>query len=340
MGNQVFAACKSGNLQELRSLIVSGRFDVNSKVHGATALQWACHYKRVEVIELLLELQANVHAVGENGNTPLHTAAMENVYEVMLILLNAGANVHARNNDGITPIHILCQYSNTEAFDLLISRGATILVKDNLGNTPLHVACTMHRVEIFSPLLKLGADLEARTNDGSSPLHYACRHNRLTAIQFLLANGADINQVNDIKQTPLHDACSHGRIESAHLLIAYGADTKVVDIYGKVASQYSSFETSKALNIILAEWSARSAEFSNEINDIMNFLKRFGIPAEMASFYAQQIVIKYKLDTSKKLRDISSNNPSEIRSIFRSMGIDEIIATKVVNSLGGSCVVS
>lgn len=228
-----------------------------------------------------------------------------------------------------------------EALKMLLSKGASVMVKDNVGNTPLHVACTMAKDIIFAPLLTLGADLMARTDDGSTPLHYACRHNRLRAMNFLMANGVDVNAQNNAKQTPLHDACGYGHIEAAHLLIACGADTTAVDMNGRTPSQLSSFETARALSVVMTEWSARSAEFSAEIAEMVKFLKSFNIPTNTASLVAHQIVITHKLNTLPKLQEMCRNEPAKMKDTFRGMGIDDKTVGRLMSSLaGGTCVIA
>ena len=68
------------------------------------------------LVELLLARGANLEAVDQDGNTPLHDAAaqsagsygwpVEFLVEVVELLLNRGADPEATNNSGQTPLDV------------------------------------------------------------------------------------------------------------------------------------------------------------------------------------------------------------------------------------------
>ena len=59
----------------------------------------------VEAIKVLLDKGANLEAVNENGQTPLHCAAREGHKKAIKVLLDKGANLEAVNEYGQTPLH-------------------------------------------------------------------------------------------------------------------------------------------------------------------------------------------------------------------------------------------
>ena len=95
-----------------------------------------------EIIDVLVECGANVNARNNNGESPLHKAAVKST-EVTDILLKHGASVDARDNDGMTPIHHVAQRSRFGQKSLLAHlarKGADVNARDLNGHTPLDFA--------------------------------------------------------------------------------------------------------------------------------------------------------------------------------------------------------
>ena len=83
----------------MEKLIVA-KADVNEiDEHKRTPLLKAArHNSKNEILELLLKTGARHDLADEEGNTPLHFAAMRGTVEVAKFLMNLGANPYARNN--------------------------------------------------------------------------------------------------------------------------------------------------------------------------------------------------------------------------------------------------
>ena len=79
-----------------------------------------------------------IYRIGRH--TPLHYAAGYNKPEVVELLLDKGADVHARSTLGITPLHYAARYNTPEVVALLLDRGAPFDVLDNGDFTPLDYA--------------------------------------------------------------------------------------------------------------------------------------------------------------------------------------------------------
>jgi hypothetical protein len=74
-----------------------------------------------ELCRRLLAQGASVHAVNENGSTPLHIAANNEQTDFCALLVEAGAVVEAVDNFGLTP---LCLVRNMSPFAYLVEQGA------------------------------------------------------------------------------------------------------------------------------------------------------------------------------------------------------------------------
>ena len=56
------------------------------------------------------------------------------------MLLEAGADIHALDDDDETPLHWAAKHGPVEALEFLLKRGARTDLKDNQGNLPIDVA--------------------------------------------------------------------------------------------------------------------------------------------------------------------------------------------------------
>ena len=78
----------------------------------------------------------------DEDETPLHSAVLTGSVEIVQILLNMFAELNSQDNDGKTPLHYSCMVGNVALTRLLTQRKEIMVnVIDEDGNTPLHVAC-------------------------------------------------------------------------------------------------------------------------------------------------------------------------------------------------------
>ena len=78
----------------------------------------------------------------EEGNTPLHDAAMNGTSENIQALLKAGAEVMERTEEGNTPLHsaVLQGSCGPGVIQDLLTAGANVNAKNNEGETPWYLA--------------------------------------------------------------------------------------------------------------------------------------------------------------------------------------------------------
>jgi ankyrin repeat protein len=63
--------------------------------------------------------------------------AADNALETAKILVAAGLNVNEKNNNGESPLHRAAMTGIPELIEFLIQRGASVNARDNWGGTPL-----------------------------------------------------------------------------------------------------------------------------------------------------------------------------------------------------------
>lgn len=179
---------------------VNSRFD-----DGQTPLHLAAIYGHNAIAKYLLENDADTTVQDSSGATPLHEAVRYGNVEIAKSLLNSGANVNARDNLGKTPVMLILPKEKTaEIYKLLITYRADLTQKDMFGDTVLHTASMLNvGSTTFSVLINAGADVDARNKEGVTPLAIAVQKNDLETVKLLTAAGADIHTQDTNGNSPL-----------------------------------------------------------------------------------------------------------------------------------------
>lgn len=147
----------------------------------------------VEIVDLFIRANFNVHQTDDNG-TPALLLALKKGYTIIAkVLLNAGSDVNEKDRLGLTPLMVACgkpTFGYRDIAETLIKKGAYINVRDALGFTPLLLALSGGTVDIAEMLIDKGADISARTRKGETPLSLAQKAQCTEIVELLLSNGA------------------------------------------------------------------------------------------------------------------------------------------------------
>jgi uncharacterized protein len=183
-GTPLMIASRTGNAEAVK-LLLAHRADVNAKEasRGQTALMWAVAERHPQVVRLLLEKGANVHArsrasrryvllccqdfegdpgggeyVEEGGDTPLLFAARVGDIESARFLLAASAAIEDAAATGTSPL-VLAAHSDQGAFAAFLLDNGANPDSGGAGYTALHAAVLRGNVDLVKALLGHGAAL-------------------------------------------------------------------------------------------------------------------------------------------------------------------------------------
>lgn len=113
----------TSSLDDLKLLVKSGLSPNQRPYHGLHPLMYACRADKtldIPKARYLIELGANVNAIGPQGRTALHYAARGGNAELCDFLLNAGADRTRLDDEGRTPFDIAKKFDKGAAVQLLL----------------------------------------------------------------------------------------------------------------------------------------------------------------------------------------------------------------------------
>ncbi|GFS44601.1 ankyrin-3 [Nephila pilipes] len=246
--------------------------DSNQTFYGFTALQLAAGNGQLNLINALLERNANVKFKSDLHFTPLHFAACGGHLETVKSFVAKGIDVNAKNLDGFTALHGAVEIGAEAVVAILLEQGADVNALYLNIYTPLNLAIRNGSLEISELLLKNGAKIDYEMESGITSMQYAAICGDRDLIELLLKYKADSNveekvlilhtaaykghknimellvekevdihakQINT-DSTVLHLAADQGHLDIVDFLIASGIDIDVKDAEGKTALHLSS----------------------------------------------------------------------------------------------------
>lgn len=172
---------------------------------GQTPLHLAAIYGHSGIAQYLLKNGADTSAQDISGTTPLHEAVRYGNVEIVKSLIANGANVNGQDSLGKTPLLVLIplEYQD-EIYSLLLASGANANHKDMYGDSILHTAAmTALENSLLEKFVRAGADVNVRNKKGLTPIGVSIEHNNAAQLKFFVEHGADIHAEDAKKITPL-----------------------------------------------------------------------------------------------------------------------------------------
>jgi ankyrin repeat protein len=243
--SDIFAADNAGVTPFERSLInrspilyslITSESVFQNDSQGNTMLHIAVKNRAdIEIINYIIDRNAQVNARNKEGDTPLLLAVRLNEQASGELLLSRGADIFASNSAGESPLFLTFPKegkSDSELRRWMLSP-QTLKAKDGLGNTALHYLAQWKSDRWIPQLISMGAYTEAPNATGETPLFTAVKVNSPSTIRVLETNGAQIRARDTLGNTALHAAVRWNAYRSAEILIDMGLDINAHALNGK-----------------------------------------------------------------------------------------------------------
>ena len=241
---QLYEAIARQDVDRVKRLL-DARASPNAYKHphnGNTALIIAVSVPTNEgLVRLLLDAQADVNAISNNGSTPYTVAAAKGGPAMQQLLAQhtqGSASTRTTIQPNAPPTQSLLAeqlYSAVAAFEvervkeLIEARAGLEHRHPQNGNTPLIVACAGSGKEnIVQLLLDAKANLSVANHVGDTPFHVAATHHQYASLRVLEERADDVSADVDASAQselakPLYDAVVTGEVGRVQHLIASGA---------------------------------------------------------------------------------------------------------------------
>lgn len=117
----------------------------------------------MDIVRLLTERGATVDAAGPGGETAPLVASRQGHIKVVDLLLQLGANIHVTaGEDRLTALHAAAIRGHTNVATRLIDAGAPVSVKASNGGTPLVYALYHGRAKTADLLMKHSGEADLK----------------------------------------------------------------------------------------------------------------------------------------------------------------------------------
>ncbi|KAJ6111441.1 hypothetical protein N7523_007502 [Penicillium sp. IBT 18751x] len=194
-----------------------------NSVTGLTALHFSAVNGLTEMVELLLDHDANPSALDDNGDTPLHLAIRSRI------------RGHKYGDPWVTGEYaveenFISDWESEEVTELLgyidraRERTVQILVRNNKIDVEVsnnHSECPIHVIPydkryacaVLSTLIEYGAQVSSLNSKQQTCLHLASMAGNLKAFRILVNAGCDITLLDSNHLSPLHHAVRGNRLD-------------------------------------------------------------------------------------------------------------------------------
>lgn len=154
----IMSIAKTGNVELLKPFLTE-TLAVNAiDSNGRTALFYSAASGHIAATEMLLNFGFNPNVQDNYGQSVLHLVmdTYAKLFVILACLLNhKDININLVDEDGNTPLHVAALTGNNYAVSLLIDRKADRTIKNNKDQTPLLAALSSGKDNVVSFLSKL-----------------------------------------------------------------------------------------------------------------------------------------------------------------------------------------
>ena len=185
------------------------------------------------IFSALLKHSSQPDLQDNDGNTPLHHAAMDGYHQAVCQLLTVTANLDIANHEGCTPLHLAARGGHSADIRALLEHGFQPDQKNNDGNTPLHLALSSEHLDAVQEMMAATLKPDSMNDKGVTALQSAVCIGRTDMVRTIMDNGANPDICSHSSgSTALHYAVAIKNRKCIDLLLINGAQTNIKNHHG------------------------------------------------------------------------------------------------------------
>ncbi|KAF2811278.1 ankyrin [Mytilinidion resinicola] len=216
---QQACSATTGRPEAVAKMLIKHGAEVNATPgdgYALTALQAACKIGNEELVDILLEYDADIHATPASfGETALTAASRGGHRMIVDRLLKLGADVNQQAPRSLNALQAAAQRGDVELVERLVQEGADVInqpASKTEGATALQNVAAFGSTALMEELIEKGADVHAPGSEtrGLTALQAAASQADLAKVRMLIEKyGADLNEPRSAREgyTALEAAC-------------------------------------------------------------------------------------------------------------------------------------
>lgn len=300
-------ACATGNATSVRLLLQNGIPFQSVGGKGDAPLHTVVRRGSMDIVKLLLDYGADVNVETKSERrTPLHLASASKKLDVMRILLENEAEVDKVDIYGSTSLHLAAEIGFSNGVGALIEFHADPNIFNRDGWTALHLAAANGHLSVTEQLIAAHATVDCQNRFGKTPLHWACARGHLQVARLLLKHNASIEVRDKQDRTAFDHAVTR---ELRNLLDATSSSVSNLSVIPRISCgmQYVVGESTLRLSRASAFVDAlERARWSSNISSDS------GIDCPTSPFFADDVMFddrRWSLDGQRDRHRRQRKNP-------------------------------
>lgn len=267
-----------------------------------SCLHLAVERGQIDMVQLLIEFNADIFAKDANGFTPMDLAEQGHYQDIVERLKCALVDYENKRDDLYKSLAIAVHKGDTESVKKLLELADNYsiygLKQDELfdvdiddmkamsivnyapngSNTLLFKACQEGHLEIVKHLINAGADGRQHPITKYSPLYIAAYHGRLQICQILLNHFSELSTIYTVEHwLPVHAATINNHQEIVQLLLTYKYSRNVMKRY----FTHFSIETVHSVTRLSTERkNSKAKQMTNDCDKQFLYLMPFDLNAQ------------------------------------------------------------
>ncbi len=159
--------------------------------------------ERYDHVRMLIgDINVDINAQNEQGQTALHIAAKNNLYAIVKLLLKHGAHTNIKNAQGDIPL--VTAYVHAKNERKCCEHLLNYELENKATSTALHDLATVNKshqeekIQILMGLLARGAHISQMNELGYTPLHCFAQENNLSSIKITVGHTNNMSDYTHI----------------------------------------------------------------------------------------------------------------------------------------------